>query len=114
MANTVPNREAATCAGPGTAANNPDTNPTNMAGDFPAGVTTLTAAQPNDQYVAKHFPFGWFESLTGAVQSDNSVSPPLNEPPGGGTNCDANHIANLDNPADGLVHDLHARHQRPG
>ena len=106
VANTVPNREAATCAGPGTAANNPDTNPTNMAGDFPAGVTTLTAAQPNDQYVAKHFPFGWFESLTGAVQSDNSVSAPLNEPPGGGTNCDANHIANLDNPADGLVHDL--------
>ena len=106
VANTVPNREAATCAGPGTAANNPDTNPTNMAGDFPAGVTTLTAAQPNDQYVAKHFPFPWFESLTGAVQSDNSVSPPLNEPPGGGTNCDANHIANLDNPADGLVHDL--------
>ena len=86
QANTVPDREAAACHGPGTPANNPDTNPTNMAGDFPAGVTTLTAAQPNDQYVAKHFPFGWFESLTGAVQSDNSVAPPLNEPSGGGTN----------------------------
>src|SRR5580704_12028810 len=63
VANTVPNREGATCAGPGTPANNPDTNPTNMSGDFPAGVTTLTAAQSNDQYVAKHFPFPWFESL---------------------------------------------------
>jgi hypothetical protein len=103
---TVTDREAAACAGPGTAANNPDTNPTNMAGDFPAGVTTFTAAQPNDQFVAKHFPFGWFESLTGAVQSDNSVAPPLNEPSNGGTNCDGNHIANLDNPATGLVHDL--------
>lgn len=103
---TVTDREAAACAGPGTAANNPDTNPTNMAGDFPAGVTTFTAAQPNDQFVAKHFPFGWFESLTGAVQSDNSVAPPLNEPSNGGANCDGNHIANLDNPSTGLVHDL--------
>ena len=103
---TVSDREAAACAGPGTSANNPDTNPTNMAGDFPAGVTTFTAAQPDDQFVAKHFPFGWFESLTGAVQSDNSVAPPLNEPSNGGTNCDGNHIANLDNPATGLVHDL--------
>ncbi len=59
---TVPVREAAACAGPGTAANNPDTNPTDMAGDYPAGVTTFTAAQPDDQYVAKHFPFPWFQS----------------------------------------------------
>jgi len=103
---TVPDREAAACAGPGTTANNPDTNPTDMAGNFPTGVTTFTAAQPDDQFVAKHFPFGWFESLTGAVQPDNSVAPPLNEPSNGGTNCDANHIANLDSPADGLVHDL--------
>src|SRR5579862_4623507 len=77
QANTVPNREGATCAGPGTAANNPDTNPTSMSGNFPAGVTSLTAAQPNDQYVAKHFPFPWFESLTGAV---SPASPALNEP----------------------------------
>jgi len=103
---TVPDREAGACAGPGTSANNPDTNPTDMAGNFPTGVTTFTAAQPDDQFVAKHFPFGWFESLTGAVQPDNSVAPPLNEPSNGGTNCDANHIANLDSPADGLVHDL--------
>jgi hypothetical protein len=35
-----------------------------------------------------------------------AVAPPLNEPSNGGTNCDGNHIANLDNPATGLVHDL--------
>jgi Phosphoesterase family len=103
QADTVPNREAAACAGPGTAANNPDTNPTSMSSNFPAGVTTFTAAQPNDQFVAKHFPFPWFESLTGAV---SPAAAPLNEPSNGGTNCDANHIANLDSPVDGLVHDL--------
>ncbi|HTA02862.1 MAG TPA: alkaline phosphatase family protein [Streptosporangiaceae bacterium] len=104
--NTLPDREAATCAGPGTAANNPDTNPTDMEGDFPAGVTTFTAAQANDQYVAKHFPFPWFEGLTGAVNASGPDTPPLNEPANGGTNCDANHIANLDSPTEGLVHDL--------
>ena len=35
QANTVPNREAAACAGPGTAANNPDTNPTSMSSQLP-------------------------------------------------------------------------------
>ncbi len=69
---TVPNREAAICAGPGTAANNPDTNPTSMSSNFPAGVTTFTSAQANDQYVAKHFPFPWFEGLTGAVNAKRS------------------------------------------
>jgi hypothetical protein len=104
--NTDPNREAAACGGPGTAANNPDTNPTDMEGDYPPGVTTFTAAQPDDQFVAKHFPFPWFESLTGAVNASGPNTPPLNEPSNGGANCDANHIANLDSPTDGLVHDL--------
>ncbi|HEX4258335.1 MAG TPA: alkaline phosphatase family protein [Streptosporangiaceae bacterium] len=102
QANTVPNREAAVCAGPGTPANNPDTNPTSMSTNLPPGVTSLTGTQPNDQYVAKHFPFPWFQSLTGSVKN----GPALNEPANGGTNCDANHIANLDNPRTGLVHDL--------
>jgi hypothetical protein len=102
QANTVPNREAAVCAGPGTSANNPDTNPTSMSTNLPPGVTSLTGTQPNDQYVAKHFPFPWFQSLTGSVKN----GPALNEPANGGTNCDANHIANLDNPRTGLVHDL--------
>ncbi len=57
----------------------------------------------SDQYVAKHFPFGWFESLTGVGGSGTSA---LTEPANGGTNCDAGHIANLDDPSDGLVHDL--------
>ncbi len=57
----------------------------------------------SDQYVAKHFPFPWFESLTGVGGSGTSA---LTEPVNGGTNCDANHIANLDNPSDGLVSDL--------
>ena len=56
-----------------------------------------------DQYVAKHFPFPWFESLTGAGAHSGK---PLTTPANGGTNCDANHIANLDSPTDGLVHDL--------
>jgi hypothetical protein len=102
----VPNREAAVCAGPGTAANNPDTNPTSMSANFPPGVTTFTSAQANDQFVAKHFPFPWFESLTGAVNASGPDTPPLNEPSNGGTNCDGDHVTNLDSPTTGLVHDL--------
>ena len=111
--NTVPDREAAACGGPGTPANNPDTNPTDMTGPFPSGVTALTSAQPDDQYAAKHFPFAWFESLTGAVRAHGTMTPPLNEPSNGGTNCDARHIANLDNPADGLLHDLRRARTTP-
>jgi hypothetical protein len=110
---TVPNREAAACGAPGTSANNPDTDPTDMEGDYPPGVTTFTAAQPDDQFVAKHFPFGWFESLTGAVNASGPSTPPLNEPANRGTNCDANHIANLDSPADGLFHDLQRTQTTP-
>jgi hypothetical protein len=113
QANTAPNRETAACGAPGTAANNPDTNPTNMQGNFAPGVTTYTSAQPNDQFVAKHFPFGWFESLTGAVNASGPDTPALNQPFNGGTNCDANHIANLDSPADGLVHDLSSAKTTP-
>ena len=109
QANTVPNREAAACAGPGTAANNPDTSPTSLSSNFPAGVTSLTGTQPNDQYVAKHFPFPWFQSLTGSSVN----GPALNQPSNGGTNCDANHIANLDNPSTGLVHDLKGAKSTP-
>ena len=109
QAETVPNREDAVCAGPGTAANNPDTNPTSMSANLPTGVTSLTAAQPNDQYVAKHFPFPWFQSLTGSTVT----GPALNEPSDGGTNCDTNHITNLDNPNTGLVHDLQKSSSTP-
>jgi hypothetical protein len=112
QANTVPGRESGACGYAGSAANNPTLNPTNMVGDYPAGVTTFTAAQPDDQYVSKHFPFPWFASLTGQVNTGGNT-PPLNEPSNGGTNCDANHIANLDSPTDGLVHDLRSAATTP-
>ena len=100
----------------------------------PSGdVTSFTGAQPAnansngdpaDQFVAKHFPTGWFTSLTGeSAGTQNGVTypaqPALNEPttpeydgPGAptngatDTNCDANHVANLDDPTYGLAHDL--------
>jgi outer membrane usher protein FimD/PapC len=54
------------CGGPGLARTTPTTNPTFMSATashpFPAGVTSFTGAQANDQYVAKHFPFPWFDS----------------------------------------------------
>jgi hypothetical protein len=111
-----PGREDAVCAGPGTAANNPTTNPTVMsataANPFPAGVTSFTGAQPNDQYVAKHFPFPWFHSLTGVVNADGTTTPPLTKPVHG-TDCDTGHIANLDSATHGLFHDLQKESSTP-
>ncbi|MGO9957151.1 MAG: alkaline phosphatase family protein [Solirubrobacteraceae bacterium] len=58
------------------------------------GLTGATA-QPNpavanatDQYLAKHFPFPWFESIRQAGD------------------CNSRHIANLFSPTNGLYHDL--------
>jgi hypothetical protein len=113
QAGTVPGREDAACGGAGTAANNPDTDPTNLVA--PSGdVASFTGAQSTqvngvdyiDQYVAKHNPAPWFESLTGQVNSDGTTTPPLNEPVNGGTNCDDNHVVNFDSPTNGLVADL--------
>jgi hypothetical protein len=105
-------REDATCGGPGTAANNPDTNPTLMSATatqpLPAGITSFTGAQTNDQYVAKHFPFPWFESITGS-----QTAPALTKPAQGGTDCDANHIANLDSSSTGLFKDLQKESTTP-
>ena len=117
---------------PGTSSSNPVTNPTNLVA--PTGdVSSFTGAQPAnangngdpaDQFVAKHFPTGWFTSLTGESAGTQSgvnypAQPALNEPttpeydgPGAptngtsDTNCDANHVANLDDPTYGLAHDL--------
>jgi hypothetical protein len=110
---TVPGREDAACGGPGTSANNPSTDPQNL--NAPTGdVASYTGAQSLsldgkdyiDQYVAKHNPVPWFESLTGQVNSNGTTTPPLNEPANGGTNCDASQVVNLDNPKNGLVADL--------
>ena len=103
-------REDAACGGPGTAANNPTTNPTFMsataAHPFPPGVSSFTAAQANDQYVAKHFPFPWFHALTGTVTTTGTTTPGLTRPAQGGSDCDSAHIANLDSPTTGLFKDL--------
>jgi hypothetical protein len=105
-----PGRDDAACGGPGTAANDPTTNPTFMSASaahpFPPGVTSFTGAQANDQYVAKHFPFPWFHSLTGTVNADGTTTPGPTTPVQGGTDCDAAHIASLDSATGGLFHDL--------
>ena len=125
MSDSVPGREDAACGAPGSSSNNPVSNPTLLSDSatFPADVSALTSAslvkgtgpsnnnpQYSDQYVAKHFPFPWFASLTGGG-AGNPMGTPLTEPQasaGGGTNCDSNHIANLDDPTHGLVADLNA------
>jgi hypothetical protein len=132
VSDTVPGRDDGSCGYPGTTTANPVTNPTNLVA--PTGdVTSYTGAQPAnannngdpaDQFVAKHFPTGWFTSLTGqSGGTQNGVTytsqPALNEPstaeydgPGtpttgtGDANCDANHVTNLDDPTYGLAHDL--------
>jgi hypothetical protein len=132
VTDTVPGRDDGECGYPGSTTGNAVTNPTNLVA--PSGdVTSYTGAQPAnannngdpaDQYVAKHFPTGWFASLTGqSAGTQNGVAytdqPALNEPstpefdgPGAPTtgasdsNCDANHVSNLDDPTYGLAHDL--------
>jgi hypothetical protein len=132
VTDTVPGRDDGACGYPGSSTANPVSNPTNLVA--PTGdVTAYTGAQPADangnndpadQYVAKHFPVAWFTSLTGeSAGTQSSVAypaqPALNEPttaeydgPGAATtgatdtNCDANHVSNLDDPTYGLEHDL--------
>ena len=132
ITDTVPGRDDGACGYPGQSSNDPVTNPTNLVA--PGGdVSSYTGAQPAnangngdpaDQFVAKHFPTGWFTALTGqSAGTQNGVSysaqPALNQPttpeydgpgaptPGAtDTNCDANHVANLDDPTYGLAHDL--------
>ena len=112
-----PGRDDAVCGGPGIASNDPTTNPTYMSSSashpFPPGVTSLTAAQANDQYVAKHNPSPWFHALTGTVNSDGTTTPGLTKPVNGGTDCDANHVVNLDNTSTGLFHDLQKESTTP-
>ena len=132
VSDTVPGREDGQCGYPGMASSNPVTSPTNLVA--PSGdVSSFTGAQPAnannngdpaDQFVAKHFPTPWFSALTGESAGTQSMvnypaQPALNQPtvpefdgPGAPTsgatdsNCDANHVANLDDPTYGLAHDL--------
>jgi MYXO-CTERM domain-containing protein len=118
VTDSVPGRDDAGCGGPGGPTNNPATNPTFTGGSqgFPSDTSSYTAAslvvgsgttnnpQYSDQYVAKHFPFPWFASLTGGG-AGNPMGTPLTEP-SSGTNCDSSHVANLDDPNHGLISDL--------
>jgi hypothetical protein len=125
---TVPGREDATCAGPGSSTNNPNTNPVNLvapSGDVASYTgtqnTNVGGTQYVDQYVAKHFPTSWFESVTGQVNASGGNTPALNQPgsdlPGESvgtpSNCDPSHVANLDDPNYGLVHDLASESTTP-
>jgi Phosphoesterase family len=88
---------------------NPDASPpTHDAGTQFCGApyaspgATASTAQPNpgsanstDQYVPKHFPFPWFESI---LKSGD---------------CNAAHIANLFSETDGLYHDLQKESTTP-
>ncbi|MBV9817936.1 MAG: hypothetical protein JOZ07_06245 [Solirubrobacterales bacterium] len=90
--------------------NNPGPNgmPSHSAGSqycgapFPSPGPTGSKAQANpgsadatDQYVPKHFPFPWFDSILQAGD------------------CNAQHIANLFDPGDGLYHDLQSEATTP-
>ena len=57
--------------------------------------TNPGSANATDQYVPKHFPFPWFESI---LQSGD---------------CNPRHIANLFDSADGLFHDLQSEETTP-
>jgi hypothetical protein len=54
-----------------------------------------SSANATDQYVAKHFPFPWFESILNSGD------------------CNEEHIANLFSPTDGLYHDLQSAATTP-
>jgi hypothetical protein len=84
------------------------TLPSNSAGSQYCGAPYVTpgptgstaqpnpgSANPTDQYVPKHFPFPWFESI---LQSGD---------------CNSAHIANLLDPSDGLYHDLQSTSTTP-
>jgi Phosphoesterase family len=61
-----------------------------------AGVADPGSATPTDQYVPKHFPLPWFHSVI-----DNPAD------------CNAAHVANLFDPANGLYHDLQSASTTP-
>jgi hypothetical protein len=83
VTDTVPGRDDGACGYPGTSSADPVTDPTNLVA--PSGdVTSFTGAQPAnaggngdpaDQYVAKHFPPGWFTSLRVSPPAPRAMSP---------------------------------------
>jgi hypothetical protein len=79
---TGPTHDVNKCGGPGSPAG--------------TGVTNPGSANATDQYVPKHFPFPWFESL-------------LSSP----ADCSSSQIANVDSSTSGLVHDLQSESTTP-
>ena len=94
---SVPGRDDGPCGAPGASTENPVTNPTYLtattAHPLPSDVSSFTSAslvagtgttnnpQYSDQYVAKHFPFPWFESLIGSYNpTTGATGPALTEP----------------------------------
>ncbi len=101
----IPGREDGPAGAPGTLENSPYTNPKNMqpsAAEKAAGITSFTGATADgtDQYVAKHYPFPWFASITG--QDGGALTTPVD----GGTDADTAHHANLADQDNGLIADL--------
>jgi hypothetical protein len=116
-------RDASACGAPGASTNFPGAANTGAASttgststNTPAtyGVTSFTGAQADDQYVAKHFPFGWFHSLIGTTGPGGpGITTPTENGTVQGTDCDSAHIANLDSATNGLVHDLQSEATTP-
>jgi hypothetical protein len=79
---TGPTHDVNACGGPGSAAG--------------TGVVNPGSANATDQYVPKHFPFPWFESLLGNA-----------------ADCNPAHIANLFSPTSGLMNDLQTEATTP-
>jgi len=73
----------------------PSSSPTTTGGAPNTAQPNPGSANATDQYVPKHFPFPWFESI---LQSGD---------------CNAAHIANLFDPTDGLYHDLQSESTTP-
>jgi hypothetical protein len=79
---TGPTHDVNKCGGPGSPAG--------------VGVTNPGSANATDQYVPKHFPFPWFESLLSSS-----------------SDCTSSEITSLDNTTTGLVHDLQNESSTP-
>jgi len=73
----------------------PSASPTMAAGAPNTAQPNPGGANATDQYVPKHFPFPWFESIL--TSGD----------------CNAAHIANLFDPTNGLYHDLQSEATTP-
>jgi hypothetical protein len=126
VTDSVPGRDDGPCGAPGSATENPVTNPTFLTATrrtsclptcpatrpprwSPAPAPRTTRSTRTSTWRSTSRSRGSSRSSAATTPPLGASEPALTEPDaaaGGGTNCDANHIANLDNPTNGLVHDL--------